>query len=506
MCCFFTSAFPKTSSRSPNAKIPGGQVALVSPRVEGHTIRKPQIEIQRMNMDEVQRIMSNQGRGSRQSNGENQIQHENQEEVEEEQSAEEFHEEDSFEDEGEPLEPQQIGEENATRPFNMSIINEVEDEEESEDVEETNIVTPRRERIITKRRPRRYLRNNSSPFEGLNSPVVLLNDVSSLLDQYDLRPETEDEDDGGEEDEEMLSKDLSNRINEDNVDEARGSTTPKGKQKMMVLVPRLVLESIPLSAKSPRKSKSSPFKAQSTPKSANRESKISMKVEKMRSSGKNINSENSSPNNTVSSTTEELNDTPKTTKKTTTGGNPMEGPSWLFGTNNKPKNSPLAKQILQRIRTSTVSLRSDVDLEAEGLEDETDFEFTDDNEKLKAKNPGGKKASNRKRKTTTASGTPNEDEKATKRQKRVTFHATKTCTPEATTVKTESTPKATESDNNTPTSSRPRRRAAAAISSFKEPSLTAKVRQGDPMSKSVYDDFKPQAKSNRRQSDKKKKK
>ena len=187
---------PVVVSRKPS---PSSAVAVahVSPRVGGHAIHKPQIEIQRLGMDEINRYQEEQRQRRREQ---------------EEREREETEEEQEEEDEDEPLAPrnnegegedeevpdgespdaqeQPAVEHRTSRSsrysrYRMSIIGE-ESEEHTEEEEEEELPPPPPSDRARRRRQRRRRTLINSSFQDLGSPVVLLHDASALLEQYNL--------------------------------------------------------------------------------------------------------------------------------------------------------------------------------------------------------------------------------------------------------------------------------------------------------------------------------
>ena len=175
-------------------------VAHVSPRVGGHAIHKPQIEIQRLGMDEIARYQEEQERRRREREEREREPAEDQEEEEEEEDeplAPRNNEGEDEEDEGAiaeedlPAVEQRASRSSRYSRYRMSIIGEESEEHteeevgEEEDPDSSPLPPPPSDRARRRRQRRRRTLINSS-FQDLGSPVVLLQDASALLEQYNL--------------------------------------------------------------------------------------------------------------------------------------------------------------------------------------------------------------------------------------------------------------------------------------------------------------------------------
>ena len=190
-----TTTRPKPSPSSGTAVA----VAHVSPRVGGHAIHKPQIEIQRLGMDEINRYQEEQRqRRRREEEQESGAEGEPEEEEEEplaprNNEGEEDGEAAAAEDQAAEEEPvaleQRPSRSSRYSRYRMSIIGEESEEqtEEEEDADSSSPLPPPppSDRARRRRQRRRRTIINSS-FQDLGSPVVLLHDASALLDQYNL--------------------------------------------------------------------------------------------------------------------------------------------------------------------------------------------------------------------------------------------------------------------------------------------------------------------------------
>jgi len=246
-------------------------VAHVSPRVGGHAIHKPQIEIQRLGMDEINRYQEEQRQRRRRE--EEQEERESgaegvPEEEEEEPLAPRNNEGDEEDAEAAAGDDQAAEEEPVAleqRPsrssrysrYRMSIIGEESEEqtEEEEDADSSSPLPPPppSDRARRRRQRRRRTIINSS-FQDLGSPVVLLHDASALLDQYNLSAsriqddeEVDAEDGAGEPAEAAEStptrprSQTPTRPSKKKVSFAASSPVAK---ETVILVPRIVLERV----------------------------------------------------------------------------------------------------------------------------------------------------------------------------------------------------------------------------------------------------------------------
>jgi len=210
---------------------------------------------------------------------------------------------------------------------------------------------------------------------------------------------------------------------------------------------------------------------------------------------------------------------------------PLEGPSWLFESNNKAKTTRLAKDILSRIKQSETNSQRK---EKENVENVTKkLGKVNDTSAGNSSKKKGPKESHKVTSTSQANSdnkSPKDSNKKRKMkevdQENFLQEETKNDSPPQKPKKrtrfADSLPSSkieesklpsseysarrsvppTNSDNNNMTvegenEGRPRRRAAAAAAaagSFKEMSLNAKLRQGDPNTESVYSDYVPQIK------------
>ncbi len=211
----------------------------------------------------------------------------------------------------------------------MSDIGEVEENDDATSTETSNAATPcspaLRRRLTT----------------SLGSPLVLLNDVSGLLRQYNLQEEAEDSDDNDEDEEDV----------EVDQEEAR-------RKKLVVLVPRLVLEEkeVVSPAKHRKKSRASSAAVQN----------VAKKQQQQRGGGL---LSTVPPQEAEAPPAESLEDF----QRRMLDCDPLEGPSWLFGTaSGKARESKLAREILER--TSGRSSGRDPSSKPNEGEDKTDFD------------------------------------------------------------------------------------------------------------------------------------
>ena len=147
------------------------------------------------------------------------------------------------------------------------------------------------------------------------------------------------------------------------------------------------------------------------------------------------------------------------------GLDPMEGPSWLFSDDSPSSNSRQSQSTKPRDeKRQENSLKARLSSASRKISLDEDSNETENNEPPRPKK--GKSSVDKETKNVTQSENKN-----------------------------------TTAEENSAEISRPRRGAAqAARSSLKEQPINTKLRQGDPASKSVYDDFVPGSK---RQSDRK---
>jgi len=372
-------------------------VARVSPTIEGHAIYKPQIEIQRLDPGEIQRM----------------------------QGATMGHEEEGeVAEEDEPLGPAFGRDEEPERPqrlFNAFRMSEIHEEDEPEVENDEPSRTPRR-------------RNRMASLTG-NSPIVLLDDVSSLLSRYNLTQESEAEE--GEE-------------GEDNGQHPN----------VELLVPRLVLERV--------------------------------KVNGRRNSNAGSNAARRSLFEADSERNEAARESHKDFEARLLNVNPLEGPSWLFGDQRGRKR--LAKEIMERTKSST---HPNPEEDEEGPEnDKPEAQAIDRPEQSEAEQPERSDTDGPARRQKRVN--PDDGDHGQKPKKRVRYADSlpSTTTSPATSSalappKRASVPPTTSAEGN----GRPRRRAAqTAVSSLREPALGSKLRQGDPNTESVYSDYVPKVK------------
>ncbi|TRY68569.1 hypothetical protein TCAL_06918 [Tigriopus californicus] len=421
---FSTSQGPFNASRVPSlpseaisssrSSSNGANIAHVSPRVAGYAIHKPQIEIQRLDMNEINRLQAEQREQSRRSRSEDAS-----EEVDDE------HEE-------EPLEPahhtpdtppSDEGERVNRRPSRsriaisrMSTIGEGSDEEE----QPTDRTTPESRRSsasngtprrVPRRRSVSIARQLSSSFRTSGSPVVLLENVSELLEQYNVQ-NLPASDDSGSEDENENEEYLNETDNSGEDDELCQDTKKKShgsdssrKDEVVLLMPtcRLVLERVKLSERR-RSSKSSEnasrLSACSSGSIKKRSSDVAPNIlsgittqrgkkassESWRNSTRTCEADSSSnmidvpadaestrldPRSPVVSTVRnslqsEQSETPLTSESLEEftarmcNMDPMEGPSWLFTDDDEVTPGRRSREVVARKKRSSVSLRAQI--------------------------------------------------------------------------------------------------------------------------------------------------
>jgi hypothetical protein len=205
---------------------------------------------------------------------------------------------------------------------------------------------------------------------------------------------------------------------------------------------------------------------------------------------------------------------------------PLEGPSWLFGPNNKAKKTQLAKKIVERMSQYAAEAAKMREEEAKRMEDaeqpsntldkvekqnetprgkdndSSSAHLNDAGKENRAEGDGGNGRGHCQRRRGTDSVSP------VKPAKRARFAESLPTSTSGETVptKTESGARLSVPQETDDTGPRPKRRAAAAAAtSLREVPLGTKLRQGDPTSNSVYSDYVPQTKEAKKRRTSKKK-
>lgn len=403
-------SLPSEAINSARSSSNGANIAHVSPRVAGYAIHKPQIEIQRLDMNEINRLQAEQRERSRRSRSEDGA----------EDSGEE-HEEEPLEPAHHTPEtpPSDNSERVNRRPSRsriaisrMSTIGEGSDEEDpvgdrtTPDSRRSSASngTPRR---AQRRRSVSIARQLSSSFRTSGSPVVLLENVNDLLDQYNLQnlPASDESasDENGEDDE----TDPSDEDDDDVAQERQkkhGSDAGR-KDEVVLLMPtcRLVLERVKLSERR-RSSKSSEGASRlSTSSQVSMKKRISdvppnllsgittqrgkkTSSEKWNHSTQTCEADSSSNMMNVPSDAEstrleakspetsnlreshqsELSETPLTSESLEEftarmcNMDPMEGPSWLFTDDDEVTPGRRSQEVVARKKRSSISLRAQI--------------------------------------------------------------------------------------------------------------------------------------------------